>query len=288
MGWEADTTNLRYSKGTKPTVGRNIAIAEYPLNNNRHVDYTLFVGTKLLAVLEAKRDDAAQAQAQTSVYVKDIAGDYNVFPFAFFSDYYTTYFWEMGTGNKRLVSGVFAPEDLERLAHIRQHQSPLASVQPNLKIADRTYQLEAIQRIGEAFEAGKRRALLVMATGTGKTRTAMALIELFLQTGQALKVLFVADRDALVTQALEKGFKEHLRDEPRDRIFTKRIDKTKRLYVATQQTLERCYQDFSPGFFDLVIFDEAHRSLFNKFAEVVDYFDARMIGLTATPASFIN
>mgnify|MGYP001799746303 CR=1 FL=1 len=116
----------------------------------------------------------------------------------------------------------------------------------------------------------------------------MALIELFLQTGQALKVLFVADRDALVTQALEKGFKQHLPEEPRDLIFTKHIDKTKRLYVSTQQTLERCYQDFSPGFFDLVIFDEAHRSLFNKFAEVVDYFDARMIGLTATPASFIN
>ncbi|MEO1592448.1 MAG: DEAD/DEAH box helicase family protein, partial [Cyanobacteria bacterium J06632_22] len=200
VGWEADTANLRHSRGTKPIVGRNIAIAEYPLNNNRRVDYALFVGTKLLAVLEAKAEDAAQAQAQTSVYVKDAAGDYNVFPFAFFSDYYTTYFWEMGTANKRLVSGVFAPEDLERLAHIRQHQSPFASVQPNLKIADRTYQLEAIQRIGEAFEAGKRRALLVMATGTGKTRTAMALIELFLQTGQALKVLFVADRDALVTQ----------------------------------------------------------------------------------------
>ncbi|MEM9482445.1 MAG: type I restriction endonuclease [Cyanobacteria bacterium P01_F01_bin.116] len=137
VGWEADTPNLRYSKDTRPTVGRNIAIAEYPLEGNRHVDYALFVGTKLLAVLEAKREDAAQAQAQTSVYVKDIAGEYNVFPFAFFSDYYTTYFWEMGTGNNRLVSGVFAPKDLERLAHIRQHQSPLASVKPNLKIADR-------------------------------------------------------------------------------------------------------------------------------------------------------
>ncbi|MEM9162767.1 MAG: DEAD/DEAH box helicase family protein, partial [Cyanobacteria bacterium P01_F01_bin.4] len=170
----------------------------------------------------------------------------------------------------------------------RTHQSPLASVQPNLAIANRTYQLEAIQRIGEAFETGKRRALLVMATGTGKTRTAMALIELFLQTGQALKVLFVADRDALVQQALDNGFKAHLPDEPRDRIFTQNIDKTKRLYVATQQTLERCYQDFSPAFFDLIIFDEAHRSLFNKFMEVVDYFDARMIGLTATPANFID
>ncbi|MGD1949001.1 MAG: type I restriction endonuclease [Leptolyngbyaceae cyanobacterium] len=161
VGWEADTDNLHYSKGTRPTVGRNIAIAEYPLGGNRRADYALFVGTKLLAVLEAKAEDAAQAQTQTSVYVKDIAGTYNVFPFAFFSDYYTTYFWEMGTGNKRLVSGVFGPDDLERLDHIRQYQSPLASVKSNLKIADRTYQLEAIQRIGESFEAGQRRALLV-------------------------------------------------------------------------------------------------------------------------------
>ncbi|MEM9214439.1 MAG: DEAD/DEAH box helicase family protein [Cyanobacteria bacterium P01_F01_bin.150] len=288
VGWEADTETLRYSKGARPTVGRNMAIAEYPLADNRRVDYALFVGTKLLGILEAKAEDAAKAQAQTSVYAKDIAGSYSVYPFAFFSDYYTTYFWDMGRGNKRLVSGVFGPDDLERLAHIRTHQSPLASVQPNTSIVDRTYQLEAIQRIGEAFEAGKRRALLVMATGTGKTRTAMALIERFLQTGQALKVLFVADRDALVSQAMEKGFQQHLPDEPRTRIFTKSIDKTKRLYVSTQQTLDRCYQDFSPGFFDLIIFDEAHRSLFNKFAEVVDYFDARMIGLTATPASFIN
>ena len=288
VGWEADTENLRHTKGTRPEVGRNLAIAEYPMEGNRRVDYALFVGTQLLAVLEAKAEDAVNAQTQTSVYVRDAAGTYNRFPFAFFSDYYTTYFWEMGTANKRLVSGVFSPEDLKRLYYIRIHQSPFASVQPNLQIANRTYQLEAIQRIGEAFELGKRRSLLVMATGTGKTRTAMALIELFLQTAQALKVLFVADRDALVQQALEKGFKAHLPDEPRDRILTQNIDKTKRLYVVTQQTLERCYQNFSPAFFDLIIFDEAHRSLFNKFVEVVDYFDARMIGLTATPANFID
>lgn len=287
-GWEANTQTLRHAKGTRPEVGRNLAIAEYPMGGLRKVDYALFVDNTLMAVLEVKAGDAIAAQAQTSVYVQDASEQYDVFPFASYSDYYTTYFWEMGTAHKRLVSGVFGPDDLKRLAHIRKHQSALAAVQPNLAIANRTYQLEAIQRIGEAFEAGKRRALLVMATGTGKTRTAMAIIELFLQAGQALKVLFVADRDALVKQALEDGFTEHLPEEPRDRIFTKNIDKTKRLYVATQQTLKNCYQDFGLAFFDLIVFDEAHRSLFNKFVEVVDYFDARMIGLTATPAGFID
>jgi type I restriction enzyme, R subunit len=286
-GWEADTQTLRYSKGTRPEVGKNRAIAEWPLGPER-VDYALFVGINLLGVLEAKAEDAVKAQTQTEAYVKEAAAQYNVQPFAFFSDHYTTYFWEKGKSAKRLVSGLFSPEDLQRLAHIRIHGTSLAATQINTKIAGRVYQQEAIRRICEAFESGKRRALLVMATGTGKTRTAMALIELFLQTNQAQKVLFVADRDALVQQALDEGFKQHLPHEPRDRIITKNIDSTKRLYVVTQQTLDKCYHQFSPAFFDLIIFDEAHRSLFNKFKEVVDYFDARMIGLTATPANFVD
>lgn len=286
-GWEADTQTLRHAKGTRPQVGRNLAIAEWPLGR-KTVDYALFVGKNLRAVLEAKAEDAVKAQTQTEAYVKEAAAQYQVQPFAFFSDYYTNYFWEQGKGAKRLVSGVFAPSDLDRLDHIRAYGTPLATTQINTEIAGRVYQQEAIRRICETFTAGKRRALLVMATGTGKTRTAMALIELFLQTNQAKKVLFVADRDALVQQALEEGFKQHLPDEPRDRIITQNIDPTKRLYVVTQQTLDNCYQQFSPAFFDLIIYDEAHRSLFNKFKEVVDYFDTRMIGLTATPANFVD
>jgi type I site-specific restriction endonuclease len=101
-------------------------------------------------------------------------------------------------------------------------------------------------------------------------------------------VLFLADRDALVEQALNDGFKAHLPNEPRVRIRTANIDPNKRLYVATQQTMGICYDQFSPGFFDLVVFDEAHRSIFNRFTEVIEYFDARMLGLTATPAAFID
>src|SRR5438552_901708 len=127
-----------------------------------------------------------------------------------------------------------------------------------------------------------------MATGTGKTRTTMALIDLFQRTKQAQNVLFLADRDALVEQALTDGFKAHLPHEPRDRIYTHNIDTTKRLFVATEQTMNLCFDKFSPGFFDLIIFDEAHRSIFQRFTQVIDYFDARMIGLTATPANFID
>ncbi len=127
-----------------------------------------------------------------------------------------------------------------------------------------------------------------MATGTGKTRTVVSLVDLFLRTSQALKVLFVADRDALVDQALTDGFKAFLPDEPRTRIFSHDIDATKRLFAVTLQTLSNCFERFTPAFFDLIVFDEVHRSIFNKYDEIIQYFDARMIGLTATPAQFID
>ena len=98
----------------------------------------------------------------------------------------------------------------------------------------------------------------------------------------------MADRDALVTQALNDGFKTFLPDEPRDHIFSNMIDKQKRLYAVTLQTLSNCFDQFTPAFFDLIIFDEVHRSIFNKYAEVGQYFDARMTGLTATSAQFID
>jgi type I restriction enzyme R subunit len=198
------------------------------------------------------------------------------------------WFWEIGLANPHLVAGFFTPADLERLKFLRQNRRPLEATSINSSIVDRSYQHEAIRRLAEAFAANKRRALLVMATGTGKTRVAMALIDVFLRANQAQNVLFLADRDALVDQALTDGFKAHLPYEPRDRVYTHQIDKTKRLFVATEQTLALCYAKFSPGFFDLIIFDEAHRSLFKRFTEVIEYFDARMIGLTATPANFID
>ena len=116
----------------------------------------------------------------------------------------------------------------------------------------------------------------------------MSLADVFLRSNQARRILFVADRDALVSQAIGEGFEEHIPDEPCTRIFTYDIDKTKRLYAVTLQTLSNCLGQFTPGFFDLIIFDEVHRSIFNKWNEVLQYFDGRMVGLTATPAAFLD
>ena len=258
---------------------------------NGVTDYCLYDASgNVLAVVEAKRSSrhAREADEQLRYYVTEIAKKQPFAPFGFMANGHDVWFWEIGLANPRLVAGFFTPADLERLKFLRQNRRPLESTPINSSIVERPYQHEAIRRLAEAFAANKRRALLVMATGTGKTRVAMALIDVFLRANQAQNFLFLADRDALVDQTLTDGFKAHLPNEPRDRIYTHQIDKTKRLFVATEQTLALCYAKFSPGFFDLIIFDEAHRSLFKRFTEVIEYFDARMIGLTATPANFIE
>src|SRR6266853_4958751 len=258
---------------------------------NGVTDYCLYDASgNVVAVVEAKRcsRNAREADEQLRHYVTEIAKKQPVAPFGFMANGHDIWFWEVGLVNPRLVAGFFAPADLERLKFLRQNKRPLETTPINNSLVDRPSQHEAIRRIAEAFAANKRRALLVMATGTGKTRVTMALIDVFLRAHQAQNVLFLADRDALVDQTLTDGFKAHLPHEPRDRIYTHQIDKTKRLFVATEQTLAVCYAKFSPGFFDLIIFDEAHRSIFKRFTEVIEYFDARMIGLTATPANFID
>jgi len=258
---------------------------------NGVTDYCLYDASgNILAVVEAKRcsRNAREADEQLRHYITEIEKRQSFPPFGFMANGHDVWFWEVGLANPRLVAGFFTPSDLERLKFLRQNRQALESTPINGSIVDRPYQHEAIRRVAEAFAANKRRALLVMATGTGKTRTTMAIIDVFLRANQAQNILFLADRDALVDQTLTDGFKAHLPHEPRDRIYTHQIDKTKRLFVATEQTLALCYSKFSPGFFDLIVFDEAHRSLFKRFTEVIEYFDARMIGLTATPAGFID
>jgi type I restriction enzyme R subunit len=273
-------------------VGTEIPVDGYDAEPwNGVTDYCLYTPAgEVLAVVEAKKTarSARDADEQLRHYIEYIGARQSFIPFGFMCNGQDVWFWEVGTANPRMVAGFFTREDLLRLLFIRQHGKPLASAPINTSIVERSYQHEAIRRVAEAFGAGKRRALLVMATGTGKTRTTMALMDLFFNTQQAQRVLFLADRDALVEQALADGFKAHLPHEPRDRIFTHRIDTQKRLYVATEQTMNLCFSQFSPGFFDLIVFDEAHRSIFNKFTQVIDYFDARMIGLTATPANFLD
>lgn len=233
-----------------------------------------------MAVVEAKRTsvDIRLAEAQARFYVEEIAKRQTVRPFAFMTNGTKTYFWDVGAAPKREVQGFFSRADLEAQLYMRQNALALSTTPVDAGIISRPYQ----------HEAGRRRTLLVMATGTGKTRTAMALVELFLDSNQARRVLFVADRDALVSQALEEGFHDHLPDEPAARLYGGREGRESRLFVVTLETLNGVFGEFTPAFFDLIIFDEVHRSIFNKWNDVVQYFDGRMIGLTATPAEFVD
>jgi len=256
-------------------------------------DYTLHrENGQFLAIVEAKRTsvDPRLAQAQTRFYVEELeklpAQEFR--PFGFMANGHDIYFWDVGLENKREVYGFFSRQDLETLLYIRQNKKPLPDAIINTDITDRVYQQEAIRRVSEEFEEGKRRTLLTMATGTGKTRVAMSLVDIFMRSNQAQRILFVADRNALVQQAMDEGFKPFIPNEPATRIYTHNIDTTSRLYVVTLQTINNCFQEFTPAFFDLIIFDEVHRSIFNKWNEVLEYFDGRMIGLTATPAEFID
>ncbi len=254
-------------------------------------DYCLYrENGEVLAVVEAKRTstDVRLAEAQLTYYVTEIEKHQSFRPFGFLANGLEIHFVDVGIAHKREVFGFFTREDLENLLYIRQNAKPLSSIEINNEIVDRAYQHEAIRRVGEAFANGKRNALIVMATGTGKTRTTMGLIDVFMRSNQARRILFVADRDALVKQAIDDGFEKYLPSEPCTRLHSWEIDTTNRLYAVTLQTLSNIFEQFSPAFFDLIVFDEVHRSIYNKFNEVLEYFDARQVGLTATPANYIN
>jgi len=276
----------------KSRVGLEIPVEGYdkePLNGV--TDYSLYrTNGEIIAIVEAKRTthDPRLAQQQAEHYATEIAKHQSFTPFIFLANGIEIYFIDSGISSKRLLYGFFSPEDLERLLWLKQNKKELSGTPVNNTITDRSYQHEAIRRVGEAFASGKRKALIVMATGTGKTRTSMSIIDVFLRANQARNILFVADRDELVNQAKTDGFETFLPNEPCTRIYSNDIQKTNRLYASTLQTLNNCFNQFTPGFFDLIIFDEVHRSIFNKYNEVIQYFDARMIGLTATPAQYID
>lgn len=259
---------------------------------NGFTDYTLYRDNgEVLAIVEAKRTsrDPRVGLKQASDYADEIQATQSFRPYIFLTNGDDIFFWDSEHTAERHVAGFFSRENLERLLYLKQNKISLNEITINDTIINRAYQVEAVRRIAEAIEfKKKRKALLVMATGTGKTRTTMALIDVFIRARQAQKVLFLADRDTLVDQALTKGFKLHLPNEANTRIRTYSINKNVRLFVATLQTLDLCYSKFTPADFDLIISDECHRSIYNKFSDVLAYFDAVQIGLTATPANFID
>jgi type I restriction enzyme R subunit len=250
---------------------------------------------KPLAVVEAKKTakDAAIGREQAKQYCYNIQKSKGgELPFCFYTNGHDIYFWELEHSPPRKIYGFPTRDDLERYAYIRRVRRPLTGELINTQIAGRDFQIQAIRSVLEAVEKKKRKFLLVMATGTGKTRTCIALVETLMRAGWAERVLFLVDRISLRDQALD-AFKEFIPNEPRwPHKEETEIAKDRRVYVSTYPTMLNVIRDktnpLSPHFFDLVVVDESHRSIYNTYQEILDYFSTMLLGLTATPTNVID
>ncbi|MBF0407446.1 MAG: DEAD/DEAH box helicase family protein [Candidatus Riflebacteria bacterium] len=259
-------------------------------------DYVLLGrDAKPLAVIEAKKTsrDAAIGREQAKQYCFNIQKQHGgKLPFCFYTNGLEIHFWDLDNYPPRKVINFPTRDDLERFQYIREHGKPLADELINTDIAGRDYQIRAIRAVMEGIEKKKRNFLLVMATGTGKTRTCIALVDALMRAGRVERILFLVDRIALREQGLS-AFKVHLPNEPRwPNPGEKSLSKDRRIYISTYPTMLNIIRDesinLSSHFFDLIVVDESHRSIYNAYGEVLDYFKAISLGLTATPTDIID
>lgn len=269
---------------------------EFPNNKSGkgYIDYVLWGDNgHPLAVVEAKKSGNTSLQAgreQARLYADALENMGYQRPVIFYTNGYETFIWDDHQYNTyRLVYGFYSKESLDYLIYQRHYRAAeLEKHNPDLSIADRPYQIEAIKTVAAHFQNQRRKALIIQATGTGKTRVAIALAELLLRTGWAKRVLFLCDRKELRSQA-DDAFNLNLPSEPRCVIGeTNKIDQNARIYIATYPGMMNRFAQLDVGFFDLIIADESHRSIYNKYGDLFAYFDALQIGLTATPVKFIS
>jgi len=259
-------------------------------------DYVLWGDDgKPLAVVEAKKTtvDPEVGQQQAKLYADCLEKMHDQRPIIFYTNGYKTHLWDDLNYPPRKVAGFYKKEELARLIRRRTQQQPLDVTGVKDEIAGRYYQKRAIGSIGTQFTQARRKALLVMATGTGKTRTAIALVALLQRAGWVKRVLFLADRVSLVNQAVG-AFKAHLPESSPVNLVTEK-DKEGRVYVSTYPTMMGLIDEtkgnearFGVGHFDLVIIDEAHRSVYQKYGAIFRYFDSLLVGLTATPRDQVD
>jgi type I restriction enzyme R subunit len=307
---EADTRRLLIDTDLRAAgweLGQNASI-EVPVfhmpegKGEGFADYVLWgEDGKPLAVVEAKRTlrDAEVGKQQAKLYADCLETERGQRPLIFYTNGHHTWLWDDRRAPPREVQGFYTRDELASAIARRGLQVNLRSLAVNKDIAGRPYQNRAIRAMAESFTQGHRAGLLTMATGTGKTRTAVALVELLMRANIVKRVLFLADRIALVKQAT-KAFKEHLPlasplnlcEDIKDRETTL---KTARVLVSTYPTMMGLIDEmkgeeraFGIGHFDLVIIDEAHRSVYQKYGAIFKYFDSYLVGLTATPRDEVD
>lgn len=268
-----------------------------------YIDYLLLgKDGRPLAILEAKRTSksAQKGKQQARLYADCLQAEFGYRPLIFLSNGFDTFFIDDESGPERQVSGVFSRDDLQRIMNRRGSCQALSSVSVNTDIAgggaNRYYQVEAIKRACANFDEGHRRGLLVMATGTGKTRVSAGLADVLMRANRVKNVLFLADRVALVSQAA-RAYQKYLPDTSRCNLCKNKEERDARIVFSTYPTILNAIDAvrnddgvrmYSPAHFDLIIVDEAHRSIFKKYRAIFDYFDALIVGLTATPANEVD
>lgn len=266
-----------------------------------HVDYVLYgENGKPLALVEAKRTskDAKIGQQQAKLYADCLEKEYAQRPIIYYTNGKEIYMWDDLSYPERKVSGYYTQDELQLLIRRRNSKENLEHIYIANNIANRPYQLEAVKKVCESFEQKHRRALVVMATGTGKTRTAISLVDVLTSKNWVQNVLFLADRTELVKQA-EKNFKKLLPDMSCCNLLSSKDGdpEESRIIFSTYQTMINCIDKmkskngitlFTPGHFDLIIIDEAHRSIYKKYQAIFEYFDGLLVGLTATPRDDVD
>lgn len=263
-----------------------------------YVDYVLWGDdNKPLALVEAKRtrSDPQIGKRQAELYADCLEKHHGQRPVIYYSNGYTTWMWDDQFYPPREVQGFSTRDELQWKINQRTGRQNLSMMQSKKEITGRYYQMEAAARVMETYGTDrKRKSLIVMATGTGKTRLSIALVDMLLHAGWVRRILFLADRIALVNQA-KREFNKHLPHVPVGSL----LDKTQedvRVLFSTYPTMLNCIDGtrkdqkevFSVGHFDLIIIDEAHRSVYQKYGAIFDYFDSLLLGLTATPRGEVD
>lgn len=263
-----------------------------------YVDYVLWGKDGLpLAVVEAKRtmENERKGRTQAELYANCLEKMTGQRPVIFYTNGFTTWLWDDQMYPPRQVQGFYTQDELARLVLRRTDKKPLKNQAIDKSIAGRYYQEQAIRSVTENWERGRRKSLLVMATGSGKTRTSAAFCKLVMGAGWVKNALFLADRNALVTQA-KNAFNEFLPHLTLTDLTKEKENEQSRMVFSTYPTIMNLIDNeqedgvrfYSPGHFDLIIIDEAHRSVYFKYKAIFDYFDALLLGLTATPKSDVD
>lgn len=293
-GWKVSTV-----KGAIEPMAACIEVEVSGMPNTQgtgYVDYVLFgPDLKPLALIEAKRTskDISVGVQQAELYAQCLKARYGTMPVIYISNGFTTEVIDGLGYPRRKLYGFHSCRDLQWILQQRQRPA-LADLNVNTQIAGREYQIRAVRTVCEHLQRMNRRSLLVMATGTGKTRVSIGLSELLMRNGWVKNILFLADRTSLVRQA-HKNYVKQLGSTTTTCVLSDKkpdLDKNARIMFSTYQTMvnyiETDTKEFSVGRFDLIIIDEAHRSVFGKYGAIFDYFDSLLIGLTATPRDEVD